>query len=88
MTAIHCPSEFVLLEEDRPHTGGRLRFKERNTTAREKSNEHHGGVDGVADEESQWASERMGLPEGIRVVHVQVGRERAAITPVLAARTK
>ena len=42
----------------------------------------------VADEESQWVSERMGLPEGIQVVRVEVGRERAAVTPVLAAAMK
>ena len=39
----------------------------------------------VADEELQWANEQMGLQEDIRVVRVQVGQERAAVTPVLAA---
>ena len=42
----------------------------------------------VADEESQWANEWMGLPENIRVVRMQVGRKQGALTPVLATATK
>ena len=53
-----------------------------------ESTEHQGRNHEVADEESQWASERMGLQEDTRVVRVQVGQEKAAVTPVLAATTK
>ena len=42
----------------------------------------------VADEELQWANEQMGLQEDTRVVRVQVGQEKAAVTPVLAATTE